>query len=267
MLASLTLLTLDARGNALVNSTRVHAVDGMRPLTASTNSFFKPFQNTWNGLLHYGDVKKENEQLRAELEALRGKQSQIESDLDRQKALEKLVNVPSWLDEFKAPGKFTNARVVGAGPSNFDQTVQIDKGSGDGVKLGYPVVNGDGLVGNIVGVTAHTSRVRLVTDSNFAVGIRDGLDPGDARGRGLGQPLEVVSLAAPTDTSPTAVKENDVLKTSGLDVSLFPAEIPVARVTKVREAAGGLELFVDARPVVDLNRIDVVKVLGYNPPR
>ena len=267
VLASLTLLTLDARGNGLVTSTRSHVVDEMRPLTGSANSFFKPFQNTWNGLLHYGDIKKENEELRTELDALRGKQAQIQNELDRQLALERLVNVPNWLDQFKAPGSYTNAKVIGEGPSNFDQTAQIDKGSADGVKVGYPVVNGAGLVGRIESVTEHTSRVLLVTDSNFAAGVRDDLDPGTAKGRGLGQPMEVVSLDPATDTKPATAKVGDSLKTSGLDVSLFPGGIPVATVTKVREAAGGLELYVDAQPIVDLNRLDVVKVLGYNPPR
>jgi len=267
VLASLTFLTLDARGNGLVANTRSHAVDAMRPLTASANSFFEPFQNTWNGLLHYGDLKQENEQLRAELDELRGKQAQIENELERQAALEKLLNVEPWLDQFKAPGTFTNARVVGEGPSNFDQTVQIDKGSADGVKLGFPVVNGAGLVGRIKSVTEHTSRVLLVTDNDFAAGVRDDLSPGTAKGRGLGQPMEVVSLDPATDTRPATAKVRDVLKTSGLDVSLFPPGIPVATVTNVREAAGGLELYVDAEPIVDLNRLDVVKVLGYNPPR
>jgi rod shape-determining protein MreC len=252
----------------LLTSTRSHAVDGVRPLTASANSFFKPFQNTWNGLLHYGDLKKENEQLRTQLDKLRGEQAQVENQLQRQTELEKLLNVPDWLDQFKPPGTFVNARVIGERPSNFDQTIEIDKGTVDGVRNGFPVVTGAGLVGHVVNPTAHTSRVRLLTDSNFAVGVRGpALDPGAAEGRGLGQPLDVVDIDAATDIAPAGAKVGDSLTTTGQDVSLFPAGIPVATVTKVQEEAGGLVLHVEAKPIVDLNRLDVVKVLGYVPPR
>ena len=66
----------------------------------------------------------------------------------------------------------TTARVLSSDPSNFSHTIDISKGSDDGLKVGMPVVNGAGLVGRIVQVTPSRSTVQLITDPDFLVGVR-----------------------------------------------------------------------------------------------
>ena len=61
-----------------------------------------------------------------------------------------------------------SARVLSSDPSNFSHTIDINKGSDDGIKVGMPVVNGAGLVGRIVQVTPNRSTVQLITDPDFA---------------------------------------------------------------------------------------------------
>src|SRR5215203_5167693 len=104
-----------------------------------------------------------------------------------------------------------------------------------------PVVNGAGLVGKVVLVSAHRSTVQLITDPDFAVGIRlpSGVT-GTARGRGRGKDLLVDTRLEPDgDDVP---KDGTAMTTSGIDNSAFPADIPVGRVANSKEAGDGLTL-------------------------
>src|SRR5690606_27195668 len=95
-------------------------------------------------------------------------------------------------------------------------------------KEGMPVINGAGLVGKLVQVTETRSTVMLITDPDFAVGVRLASDgtTGTARGRGEGENLVVdTGLEADAD-----VRTGTALTTSGADRSAFPGFIPVGRV-------------------------------------
>jgi len=48
----------------------------------------------------------------------------------------------------------------------------IDVGSGDGVKVGNPVVNGDGLIGRVSAVTARPSQVTLISRPLEQISVR-----------------------------------------------------------------------------------------------
>lgn len=260
-LAALTLLTLDGRGNGLLDSIRFRAVDEMQPVFGATESVFEPFQNAWNGLLNYGELKDENEALRAELDELRGQKAQLDADVARKEQLYALLDI-DWVGDLPT----VNATVIGARPSNFDQTIQIDKGSNFGIRVGLPVITAAGLVGRIVApVTENTASVRLITDLKFRAGVRIDLDPGIVKGQGLGELLQVVNVEPPAQGDLPTVRKGDVVVTNGVDESIFPRDIPVGRVSKVRERGGGLELEIEVEPIVDLDRLDVVQVVGYFP--
>ena len=47
----------------------------------------------------------------------------------------------------------TSCGVIGRSPTVWYSTVTIDKGSGAGVKINDPVVDGDGLVGRVTDIT------------------------------------------------------------------------------------------------------------------
>ena len=76
ILTSLTLLTLDFRGSSAIQSLRSGASTVFSPVRDAAGSAFSPFTSAWNGLFHYGDVKKENDRLQAELDQVRGQQDQ-----------------------------------------------------------------------------------------------------------------------------------------------------------------------------------------------
>jgi rod shape-determining protein MreC len=125
-----------------------------------------------------------------------------------------------------------------------------------------PVVTGAGLVGKVVAVSKERATVLLLTDPSFNVGIRlaGSGDVGVARGNGNRQPMPVdlVDLG-------TKVSGHEVVLTSGLQGSVFPPGIPVGTVRSATVRPGSLQHQISIDPIVDLPRLDYVKVLLWEP--
>ena len=152
--------------------------------------------------------------------------------------------------------------LTGLPPSNFDQTIQISKGSADGVAVGYPVTDGSGLVGRVIDVSKHRAVVRLITDPDFFAGVSLPTVPelGIVNGHGRGNllTLDLIDANAP-------VKKDAIVITSGVPQSLFPANIPVGLVSEFHKEPGALQLTVKVEPAADLTHLGVVKVIVWKP--
>lgn len=254
VLTSLALLTLDFRDSSIVAGARRIASSAFSPLRGAAETVSEPFSNAWHGITGYGDLEAENEALRARLDELRGGAVQDEDATEQLAALLSQLDI-EWVGDIPR----ATARVVAGPGSNFSHTIEIDKGGRDGLAEGMPVVNGAGLVGRLVQVTANRSTVQLITDPDFAVGVRlvpDGA-PGTARGTGEGEDLIV-------DTgleSSVEVAKGTALTTSGADRSAFPPFIPIGTVRSTRAGSGGLTLDLVVKPLADTERLAFVTVL------
>jgi rod shape-determining protein MreC len=259
VLTSVTVITLDYRGDAggVIESIKGGAQDAFAPVQSAADAVFNPVGDFFGGITHYGDLEAENARLREQLEEARGKSlraADTERELEILKELDKLTvvaDIPS-----------VAARVVSTSASNFDLTVQIDRGKDDGIAVRMPVVTGAGLVGRVVAVSNTRSTVRLVTDPTISVGVRltGSGEVGVANGRGEGRDLGVdfVAIDAP-------VRKGEVAVTSGLQQSQFPPSIPVGTVTTVDQPNGEFQKLLRIEPVVDMRRLTFVKVLQWSP--
>jgi rod shape-determining protein MreC len=258
-LLSITVITLDQRGQtaAVIDRVRDVARDAFAPVQAATDAVLSPFGNAFGGVFHYGDLKAENRRLRRELAEARGRATRS-ADLERE--LEALHDLEGLTFTGDIPS--VAARVVATAPSNFELTIQIDKGTNSGIAEGMPVITGDGLVGRVVETSGRRASVLLLTDRTSSVGIRlsGSGDVGVTEGRGEGNPL-VVDLIDPS----TKVKTGEVAVTSGLQQSVFPPGVPVGRVVVARARPGELRQEVTLRPVVDLRRLAFIEVLQWSP--
>ncbi|MEO7430287.1 MAG: rod shape-determining protein MreC, partial [Acidimicrobiales bacterium] len=254
VLTSLALLTLDFRDSAIVSTARRGADTAFSPLRGAAETVSEPFTNAWHGITGYGDLKSENEALRARLDALRGRGVQDKDAAAQLAALLGQLNI-QWVGDIPT----ATARVVAGPGSNFSHTIEISKGSHDGLKMGMPVVTGAGLVGKLVQVTAQRATVQLITDPDFAVGVRlvpDGA-PGTARGTGAGE-----NLVVDTGLEASAkVAKGTALTTSGADRSAFPGFIPVGTVLRARKGSGGLTLDLVVEPLANTEKLAFVTVL------
>ena len=213
-----------------------------------------PIGDVFSGVTKFHKLKKENETLSREVDRYR---NQALQSVDARRELAALLR----LDKFQNPEDIPtlNARVLGASPSNFELTFEINRGTNHHVGLFNPVVTEAGLIGQIVSVSKSRSLVRLITDPRTRIGVRlaESGDVGIANGVGPGQALPIDNIELDTRVSP-----GEAVFTSGLQDSRYPAGILIGTIGSVSAVkAGDLHRRVSLKPVVNLRRLGFVKIL------
>ena len=139
----------------------------------------------------------------------------------------------------------------------FSHQVLINKGALDGVYNGQPVINDQGVIGQVLHVGSTTSRVLLVTDSSHGIPVRVLRNDLRAIASGSGEldKLELRNLPRNTD-----IQVGDLLVTSGLG-GRFPEGYPVATVTRSEYVEGKPFAQVEAKPLVELDRLRYLLLL------
>ena len=252
-----TIITLSYRNKAnhFTNNIKSWAGDVYKPIETGFRDAFDSVSNFFKGAVDYGSVKDQNARLRQELGAMR-RQNLERGDQARQlKDLLALDNLP-----FAEGMPKVGAEVIATSFSNFQLTLQVDRGASSGVQVGMPVVSGAGLVGRVVQVARAQSTVLLITDPTSSIGVRDAGVVGVASGQGQGKTLRV-------DYVPPGqpVHKGDVMVTSGLQGGLFPPGIPVGTVSVALQPPDSLQEELALQPVVTVTQVQFVDVLRWTP--
>ena len=121
------------------------------------------------------------------------------------------------------------AEVVGISPDPQRAMLTLDKGLGDGVRVGQAVLDSQGLVGQIVEAGLASSRVLMITDLSHSTPVQVLRNDYRAILRGTGE-VDRLLLQHVPDTAD--IREGDLLITSGLG-GRFPSGYPVALVRQV----------------------------------
>jgi rod shape-determining protein MreC len=187
-------------------------------------------------------LKKENEELR-----------QWEW---RTKLLErKVAQLRSLLNAVEEPALvYATGRVIADARGPFVRSALINLGRKDGLRVGYAVINGDGLVGRTVDAGGSVARVLLLNDLNSRIPVLVG--PAGVRGLASGDNSAELQL----DFLPAGATlyAGDEVYTSGSD-GVLPRGLRVGVVTG---SAGAYRV----RPYAELNSLDAVSVLFFDAP-
>ena len=149
--------------------------------------------------------------------------------------------------------------------SNFDPYIlEINKGTQSGIREGMPVISTGGLIGRIENPGLRDSRVRLITDPTVNIGVLaiGTKEIGILTGNGVDQPMRVIDgipIGAP-------VEVGSILVTSGLDRSPYPEGFAVGSVVEVVPDEVNLEKELLVEPTGEMNNLDFVTVVLYQPP-
>ena len=266
VLASVTIITLDARGgfHRITSGVRSVAADAFSPIRGGIDDIVEPIGSFLAGSVHYGAVRQQNQKLQDELDQLRAQQVSQQDVLQQMKQLTALLHLPFLQNLQTVP-----AVVTDFGTSDFASTIDISVGRDQGVQLNMPVVGTSGaagqggLVGQVVQANHDSSTVRLITDGQSAVGVRYGSTANALAvltGQGSGKPL-----SADLVPSNTPLVDGDVFYTSGLPGAAYPAGIPVARVVAHRNGITSAQEAVSLEPEADLVHLRYVSVVLWGP--
>lgn len=141
--------------------------------------------------------------------------------------------------------------------TSYARKVILNRGSNEGVVAGQPVIDENGVIGQITRVFLSTSEVTLLTDKDQAIPVlaaRSGIRS-VAYGRGQSGYLELRFMEANAD-----IQQGDVLVTSGID-GLYPPGLAVGEVLDVSDKASGSFNYILCRPLAGLDKNRQVLIL------
>lgn len=142
------------------------------------------------------------------------------------------------------------AKLLQIDPDPFSHRVILDKGAQQGIYQGQPIIDANGVLGQITKVGPTTSVALLLTDVSHAVPVesnRSGVRS-IAVGTGKLNQLELRHATSTFDLMP-----GDLLVTSGLG-QRFPAGYPVGRIVDIEKNSALPFVKVTIKPSADLER-------------
>ncbi|WP_286237277.1 rod shape-determining protein MreC [Neptuniibacter halophilus] len=188
---------------------------------------------------------KENAKLKSEALQLERKAQQNAALREENDRLRLLLQGSKRVDE-----EVVLVELIGVNPDPFQHQVIINQGSENQVKLGLPLLDAGGVMGQITEVSHYTSRAMLITDARHALPVEINRNGFRSIALGKGE-LEELELEHVPDTAD--VQEGDLVITSGLG-GRFPRGYPVAVVSEVIRDPGQPFTQVKIKPSALLNK-------------
>jgi rod shape-determining protein MreC len=196
----------------------------------------------------FAGLRQENERLRASLELLKRKLEESALVLDENDRLKELLG-------FRKAVPFTTvpAEVIGRDPSNWANSIIIDKGAANGIQKGRAALSTRGLVGRVLEVGRYSSRILLITDPNSKVGvvIQRNRQGGMLVGRPDGK-CKMIYIALDSDAA-----KGDKVITAGLG-TVFPRGILVGEILAIGKEPGRLYKYAIISPAQDMSKLEEV---------
>lgn len=244
MIAALVLMTLDHRQHHL-ESIRGAILLTLTPLQYVANLPFAVGNWASDALATRYQLQQENRQL---------KQSQLEQAYKLQK-LDSLETENRRLRALLQSAERSWERVLIAELlavdfDPFTRQVLLNKGSVDDVFEGHPLLDAEGVMGQVTHVSPLNSVAMLITDPSHAIPVQVNRNGLRAIALGTGDPH---SLEIPHIPNSTDIVVGDLLVTSGLG-RRFPAGYPVAEIIEVERRPTDAYARVTARPLAKLER-------------
>jgi len=229
---------------------RIWAISAVAPLEKAVVHSQEWVQGLWTNYLYLHGVRRENRDLRAEIERMKIEDARLNEDARMARRVQALLGFKEqYVDSTVA------AQVIGTSGSEQSRILYIDKGSSDGIKTDMAVITPTGIVGKIVQVAPQWSQVLPINDQFSGVGaaLKDSRLQGILKGAANGATTLQYIM------SDEKVVPGEAVITSGGD-RIFPKGLPVGTVVS---AQPGKDLFLNIRviPAAHLDRLEEVLVV------
>jgi rod shape-determining protein MreC len=255
-LLSIALLVVDARLHALT-AVRQVAATVLYPFQMAALMPRDALANMGTYFSSISTLQKEVRDLKSQQVAMAQAMQQAQLQMAENAQLRRLMDAREHL-----PVRSMMSEILYDARDPSTRRVVLDRGSRNGVKLGLPVIDNAGVVGQVTRVFPFTSEVTLLTDKEQAIPVqvlRNGLRS-VAYGRGQSGLLDLRFVAPNAD-----IQVGDVLVTSGLD-GIYPAGLAVAKVIQVENVAQGAFGRVVCQPLAGIDRHRQLLVVMSDQP-
>ena len=205
------------------------------------------------------DLRAENEALRTEVARLRSSAAGVQAMRRENEALRAALDYQRRNSEFT----LLTGRVVGRDSVDVLDTLIIDRGAADGVRVGMAVVANGSLAGRVLSVTTSSANVLPIHSSQSAVNAEAQGDEGAADGIVEGDDDGGLLFTRIAPDAPLAI--GDLVVTSGLGGG-FPRGLPIGRVISVFTSPEKVFREAAVDPFVRSERLDVVQIVLERAP-
>ncbi len=188
---------------------------------------------------------QENEALRTELLIQQHRAQQMAAVVAENTRLRQLLNSADKLEN-----RVLVAELIGVAPDPMLHRILVNRGVLDGVYIGQPVVDAQGLLGQVVEVGERSSWVILITDTSHALPVQINRNGARLVAEGRGNLYQLGLRHVPNNFD---IQEGDLLVSSGLG-KRFPNGYPVAVVESIKPDKSSPWAEVIAKPLAELNR-------------
>lgn len=226
------------------NPVRAGFADTISVPLAAGNAFAKSFSN----ILPWRCLAEENRILLRENELLSRKIEEAKLLIGENERLKDLLAFRKTIPYTTIP-----ADVIGRDPTNWSNSIIIDKGSASGVRADKSVLSTRGLVGRVLELGRSSAKILLITDPNSKVGVvvqRNG-QGGILVGRPDGK-CKMIYIALDSDVRP-----GDKVLTAGFG-TIYPKGILVGDVIAVEREPGRLYKCAVVRTSQDMTKLEEV---------
>jgi len=251
LFAQILLLAFQIKREHDVRLIRYWAAEIVTPGERAATWVLSRVGDVWNGYVALHRARAENERLRGELDQMRLRNAELETQAGEAQRLRSLLGLRETYPEVP----MLAAQVIGASADPSSHTVFLNRGERDHVRRNMAVITPDGIVGKIVEVLANnTSQVLLLNDKDSGVGalFAGTRTHGVVKGTGDFSPrLEYV-------VNDEKVRPGDVLLTSG-DDRIFPKGLLIGTVSDA--APGNPFQVIHVQTGARLDRLEDVLIL------
>jgi rod shape-determining protein MreC len=239
----------NAGGTRLIRVWAVTTVTPFEKALVGTGHFFR---NGWHNYVDLHGVRRQNQELQAQITQLRLEEVRLKQDAEQAHRLQALMGFKEKFISQTMP-----AQVIGTSGSEQSHVIYIDKGSHDGVHTDMAVITPDGIVGKVKDVFPWSSQVLMINDRESGAGVilEKSRLQGVLRGTTLGELLVDGVMAD------QKVDVGDPVIASGGD-RIYPKGLPVGTISSVApDRETGTFLVIKVKPAADLNRLEEVLVI------
>lgn len=112
------------------------------------------------------ELQKQNDELESKIDELENELAELDATKNENERLREYLDVKKAYPDFS----FADALIIGTESENYSTFFTLDRGSGDGIEVGMPVMVKSGLVGSVCEVGYSWCRVRVITEASSDVG-------------------------------------------------------------------------------------------------
>lgn len=238
------LVFLVISSKTIINKTRTAVSDTAN----SPLGFLNAVSSGFKRIMPFASLREENKTLRERINLLNRKIDEMKIIYDENQRLRAFINFKKSVPYFTVP-----AQVIGRDPTNWSNSIIINKGANDGVRQSRAVLSSGGLVGRVLEVGRRSARILLITDPNSKVGvmIQRNRQGGILTGRPDGR-CKMIYISLDSDVAP-----GDKVITAGFG-EIFPKDVLVGEVVKVDREPGRLYKYAVVKTAQDLSKLEEV---------